>query len=68
MGDLNTSEKILTRMNNIYEIIGTDAIDQQAIDELLCIEYFDKHDKQPKEIEATPCDIFISYSHTDQNK
>ena len=57
-------------MNNIYEIIGTDAIDQQAIDELLCIEYFDKHydNKQPKEIEATPCDIFISYSHTDQNK
>lgn len=69
MGDLNTSEKILTRMNNIYEIIGTDAIDQQAIDELLCIEYFDKHDnKQPKEIEATPCDIFISYSHTDQKQ
>jgi TIR domain len=68
MGDLNTSEKILTRMNNIYEIIGTDPIDQQAIDELLCIEYFDKHDKQPKEIEATPCDIFISYSHTDQKQ
>jgi TIR domain len=69
MGDLDTSKKILTRMNNIYEIIRTDAIDQQGIDELLCIEYFDKNDdKQPKETEATPCDIFISYSHTDKKQ
>jgi len=69
MGDLDTSKKILTRMNNIYEIIGTDAIDQQAIDELLCIEYFDNHDDKPVlELEATPCDIFISYSHTEKNQ
>ena len=69
MGDLDTSEKIKTRMNNIYEIIRKGAIDQQAIDELLCIEYFDNRDDKPVlEPEATPCDIFISYSHTEKNQ
>ena len=71
MDDLDTPHKILTRMNKIYEIIGTDAIDQEQIGQLLDIniEYSDKDEnKRAKETEATPCDIFISYSLTEQKK